>query len=350
MHPLLMTVPSEAFKQGDAALREALGGQVRTVRGWTLDVRFQFMEAQTRLIQAAAPPPTAAPNPDEVRGQTRMLVAMVGGALADGVRAEPHAIMWEGRAIPGRLYTAVQPNPDATLIVYYHFGGGVIGDLDTCNAFCSMLCAASGGPVLSVDYRLAPEHKFPAGLQDAIAGYRYGCAHAAAWGARAGVAAVGGDSMGGNFAAIVAQQAKLHGWSEPALQLLIYPATDLANDAASMTDFADAFPLTRQTMDWFMSQYVGPNDDLAHDPLLSPAAAKSLAGLAPALIYTAGFDPLVDQGDAYAARLQSDGATVKHRRFESLAHGFTAFTGGIPAAHAACEDIAQDVATWLMRR
>jgi acetyl esterase/lipase len=222
----------------------------------------------------------------------------------------------------------------------------VIGDLDTCHAFCSMLCAAGGGPVLSVDYRLAPEHRFPAGLEDALAAYRYGLGLAETLGAPTGRVAVGGDSMGGNFAAIVAQQARDNAWPAPAAQLLIYPAVDLANDAASMTDFGDAFPLTRQTMDWFMSQYVHDGVDLKSDVRLSPAAGR-LEGLAPALVYTAGFDPLVDQGDAYAAALNAAGVKTLHRRYESLAHGFTAFTGAIPAADAACRQIAHETAAWL---
>jgi acetyl esterase/lipase len=344
MHPLLMTPPTEAFKQGEAALVDASGGAPRVVRGWTLDPRFQFLEAQTRMMQAAAPP--AAPTPDDARAQTRMLVALMGGAPEDGVIAEAHTIHIDARAIPARLYTAQTPNPRTALMVFFHFGGGVIGDLDTCHAFCTMLCAAGGGPVLSVDYRLAPEHRFPAGVEDAIAAYRYGVEAAARFGAPAGKAAAGGDSMGGNFAAIIAQHARDHALPAPVAQLLIYPAVDLANESASMTDFADAFPLTRQTMDWFMGQYANPGDDLTGDVRLSPAAGR-LEGLAPALIYTAGFDPLVDQGDAYAAALSAAGVKTHHRRYPHLAHAFTAFTGAIPAADAACREIARETAEWL---
>jgi acetyl esterase len=347
VNPLLMQLPTEAFKAGDAALIEAAGGASRIVRGWTLDPRFQFMEAQTRMMQAAAPP--AAPTPESARAQTRMLVAMVGGPQEPGVHAAPHAIKIDGRTIPARLYTAEAQNPKAALLIFFHFGGGVIGDLDTCHAFCSLLCAASGGPVLSVDYRLAPEHKYPAGLEDALAAYRYGLDKAASFGAPAGKAAIGGDSMGGNFAAVIAQQARDLGWTAPVLQLLIYPATELDSQTPSMSDFGDAFPLTRQTMEWFMSQYGEVGQALRDDVRLSPAAAASLAGLAPSLVYTAGFDPLVDQGDAYAARLAADGVEVRHKRFESLAHAFTAFTGAIPAADAACREIARDTAAWLTR-
>jgi len=344
MHPLLMSLPTEAFKHGEAALIEAAGGTPRVVRGWTLDPRLQFMEAQTRMLQAAAPP--EAPTAETVRAQTRMLVAMVGGAQEPGVQSQAHTIAIDGREIAARLYTAEAPNSNTALMIYLHFGGGVIGDLDTCHAFCSMLCAAGGGPVLSVDYRLAPEHRFPAGLEDAIAAYSYGLVAAERFGAPAGLAAVGGDSMGGNFAAIIAQHARDHRLPSPVAQLLIYPATDLANEAASMSDFGEAFPLTRQTMEWFMSQYANPGDDLKVDVRLSPAAGR-LDGLAPALVYTAGFDPLVDQGDSYAAALSAAGVKTHHRRYEHLAHGFTAFTGAIPAADAACREIARETASWL---
>jgi acetyl esterase len=346
MHPLLMTPPQEALKNPDTVLIEAAGGVARTVRGYTLDPKFQFLEAQYRVVTAAAP--RAVLLAEDVRAQTRMLVAMTGGAVEPGVQFEPHMIAVAGRTIPARLYRPAVQNPRTALMVYYHFGGGVIGDLDTCHAFCSMLCAIGQGPVLSVDYRLAPEHRFPAGLTDARDAYQYGLQAAGMWGAPAGRAGTGGDSMGGNFAAIVAQAARDEGFTPPVVQLLIYPATDLASQTPSMTDFADAYPLTSQTMAWFMSQYVNPGDDLAGDVRLSPQAARSLAGLAPALVYTAGFDPLVDQGDAYAARLAQDGVDVVHHRFDSLAHGFTAYTGAIPAADAACRVIAHATAARLI--
>jgi acetyl esterase/lipase len=218
-------------------------------------------------------------------------------------------------------------------------GGGVIGDLETSEAFCAILAGALRAPVISVDYRLAPEHRFPAGLDDVMAAYRSVRDNAARFGAPAGAAAIGGDSVGGNFAAVICQRLRDAGEPQPALQLLIYPAVDMASETPSMSLYANAFPLSRATMDWFMGHYLGPQDDPA-DPRLSPIRAKDLAGLAPAVVVTAGFDPLVDQGEAYARALRTAGSPVTYRCYDSLAHAFTSFTGAVPAADAACREIA----------
>ncbi len=145
--------------------------------------------------------------------------------------------------------------------------------------------------------------------------------------------------MGGNFAAIIAQEMQRAGEPQPALQLLIYPAVDVASETASMATYADAYPLSRPIMDWFMGHYMGPDADPA-DPRLSPNKTEDLTGLAPAVVITAGFDPLVDQGEAYAKRLQAAGVAVRYRCYDGLAHGFTAFTGAVPAADAACREVA----------
>ena len=145
--------------------------------------------------------------------------------------------------------------------------------------------------------------------------------------------------MGGNFAAIICQDLKAAGEPQPAFQLLIYPCTDVASETPSMTTYADAFPLDRAMMDWFMGQYLAPASDPTF-PRLSPIRAADLSGLAPAIIATAGFDPLTDQGEAYAKALRAAGVPVSYRCYESLSHAFTAFTGVIPAADAACREIA----------
>ena len=150
-------------------------------------------------------------------------------------------------------------------MVFAHFGGGVIGDLDTCEVFCGDPGQGRRGPVLSVDYRLAPEDRFPAGLDDMLAAYRWARDNAARFGAPAGKAAVGGDSMGGNFAAVICQEMRRRGEPQPALQLLIYPALDVASETQSMTTYADAWPLSRDTMEWFMGHYLGP-ETIPADP------------------------------------------------------------------------------------
>lgn len=321
------------------ALRAMSGGAPVEIGGRVLDPHFQF------LAHAAAkrPAPTEAPTARDARAQTRALVDLAGGPAEPGVRWSDEPIPVDGRVIPARLYSPVRAKPGAVLMVYYHFGGGVVGDLETCHAFCSMLCAALGAPILSVDYRLAPEHPWPAGLQDALDSFLWARMNAGRLGGRPGVAAIGGDSMGGNFAAIIAQDMARLGQPQPFLQLLIYPATDIAASGGSMELYAESFPLTAATMAFFMANYLPDGADVS-DPRLSPLKADDVEGLAPALVFTAGFDPLCDQGRAYADRLEGAKVNVLYRCFDSLAHGFTAFTGVVPAADSACRQIAAETA------
>ena len=315
-------------------LRALSGGSSVYVGGRTLDPRFQFMAAASR----SAPSMTTM-TAEEARAASRSGLAMAGGKSEPGVRTEALSIEGPGGPLPLRAYRPADQDPAAPLMVFAHFGGGVIGDLDTCDAFCGILARIARCAVLSVDYRLAPEHRFPAGLDDVIAAYRWGRDNAARFGAPVGKAAIGGDSMGGNFAAILAQEMQRLGEPQPAVQLLIYPAVDVASETPSMTTYADSFPLSRDVMTWFMGHYIGPEADPA-DVRLSPIRSPDLAGLAPAIVVTAGFDPLVDQGELYARALKTAGAPVVYRCYDSLAHGFTAFTGAIPMADVACREIA----------
>ncbi|MDP1630931.1 MAG: alpha/beta hydrolase [Caulobacter sp.] len=315
-------------------LRMMSGGGVVYQGGRTLDPRFQFLTAG-----AGRMPPMSSLSAEEARAASAAGLAMMAGKLEPGVRTETLSIEGPGGLLRLRAYRPADQDAAAPLMVFAHFGGGVIGDLETCDAFCSQLARIGRTAVLSVDYRLAPEHRFPAGLDDVLAAYRWGRDNAERFGAAPGVAAIGGDSMGGNFAAVIAQDLKKAGEPQPALQLLIYPAVDVASETQSMTTYADAYPLSRDTMKWFMDHYMGPDTDPA-DPRLSPIKAEDLAGLAPAIVVTAGFDPLVDQGECYAKRLKDAGVPVIYRCYDSLAHGFTAFTGTIPAADTACREIA----------
>ena len=315
-------------------LRLMSGGGVVYQGGRTLDPRLQFVAAQAR-----GEPPIPTLSPEEARRASARLGALLTGTPEPGVSAEPLAIPGPAGMIPARLYRPQAQDPDAPLMVYAHFGGGVLGDLETCHTFCTILAATGRGPVLSVDYRLAPEHRFPAGLEDMLAAYRYGRDNAERFGAPVAQAAIGGDSWGGNLAAVVCQDLQRAGEPQPLLQLLIYPGADVTCESASVTTYADAFPLSKAVMDWSMGHYIGPGDNPA-DPRLSPLKAVSLAGLAPAIVVTAGFDPLLDQGEAYARRLKEAGVPTVYRCYDSLAHAFTAFTGAVPAADVACREIA----------
>ena len=225
------------------------------------------------------------------------------------------------------------------MLAYWHMGGGVVLNVEACHAFCSMVAKIAKCPVISVDYRLAPQHKFPAGLEDCISAYEWTLKNAESYGAPAGRAAIGGDSMGGNFSAIIAQESTRRGMPKPDLQLLLYPATDLVTEFPSATTYGETYPLSTDTMQWFMAQYLPDAFDRAN-VLLSPAQETRLEGLPPAIIATAGFDPLVDDGAAYAKKLEAAGVSVQFKCYDSLAHGFTAFTEVVPAARDACLEIA----------
>jgi acetyl esterase/lipase len=308
------------------------GGGVVYRGGRTLDPRLQFL-----AVQARKGPAMETLDPEEARrGETQALSA-VSGDLEPGVSWESLTVPGAMGDIPARLYRPDSQDAAAPLMVWAHMGGGVIGTLETSHCFCALLARITRAPVLSVDYRLAPEHRFPAGLEDVLAAYRWARDNAGRYGAKD--VAIGGDSMGGNFAAIVCQELKRTGEAQPALQLLVYPCTDAASETPSMTTYADAFPLTSAMMGWFMGHYLGPDDDPTA-VRLSPLRESDLSGLAPAVIATAGFDPLLDQGEAYARALKEAGVTVRYRCYDSLSHAFTAFTGAIPVAAAACREIA----------
>lgn len=315
-------------------LRILSGGGVVYLGGRTLDPRLQFIAYSARKA-----PKFSSLTPEEARAGARQAFAAVAAAPEPGVKWEAISCDGPNGVVPLRLYRPAVQDPTTPLMVYLHQGGGVIGDLDTPHAFCTILASVLKAPVISVDYRLAPEHRYPAGFEDSLAAYRWARDNADRFGAPAGRAAVGGDSMGGYFAAATCQELKRAGEPQPDLQLLIYPAVEVNSETPSMATYANTYPLSRDTMDWFMAQYLGPEDN-PDDPRLSPIRAEDLSGLAPAVVVTAGFDPLTDQGEAYARRLKDAGGTVIFRCYDQLCHAFTAFTGVAPAADAACREIA----------
>jgi acetyl esterase len=230
---------------------------------------------------------------------------------------------------PGGPITARHYRPDnaagAPLLVYYHGGGFVVGDLDTHDSVCRRICRDAVVHVLSVDYRLAPEHKAPAASDDAFAAYRWALDHAGDLGADPARVAVGGDSAGGNLAALVSQRARNEGTRLPVLQVLLYPVTNYSGETRSQTLFAEGFFLTKRDMDWFRVNYLDGADVDAADARVSPLLADDLSGLPPAVVATAGFDPLRDEGNRYAVAMRAAGVPVDLREFRSLMHGFANF-------------------------
>lgn len=227
-------------------------------------------------------------------------------------------------SVPARLY-APPGEASGTLVVFFHGGGFVFGSLDShYDVTCRALCAGAGCHVLSVDYRLAPEHPFPAAVQDADLALEWATAEAAALGADPHRIVLAGGSAGGNLAAVAALRARDRGRPVPCGQLLFYPVTDAPGSTPSYRDFAQGYYLTRADMDWFWRQYV-PDPAQETEPAAAPLRAADVAGLPPALIVTAGHDPLRDEAEAYAARLQQAEVPVVLRRYPGMIHGFLAF-------------------------
>jgi acetyl esterase len=248
------------------------------------------------------------------------------------------------RRIPGpagelavRVYTPEGEAP-FPIVVYFHGGGWVVGTLDTYDPLCRALAAAIPAVVVSVDYRLAPEHRWPAAAEDAYAATLWASRHAAELGGAQHRLAVAGDSAGGNLAAVVALGARDRGGPAIAFQLLVYPVLDVAGDTASWREFADGFYLTAAGMRWYWDHYRGPADGLAPDA--SPLRAAFVGGLPPALVVGASHDILRDEGEAYAARLAEAGVDARAIRVPGMVHGFFRWRSVSPAADAALQEAA----------
>ncbi|HJQ43784.1 MAG TPA: alpha/beta hydrolase [Jatrophihabitantaceae bacterium] len=286
------------------------------------------------LIAAAGRPPVAEGTVQEAReGMRTLLVTFRDESKLAPVRSVHDETL--AATIPARVY---RPDADGPLptVVFFHGGGFVIGDLDTHDAVCRLLCRDAGVVVVSVDYRLAPEHPFPAAVDDAYAALRWVAGHVDDYGADGARIAVAGDSAGGNLAAVSAQQAVADGLPLAA-QVLIYPTVDMLNDYPSRTENAEGYFMSLADALWFAEKYVGIPEDEARasgvltDPRLSPLLAESLEGLAPAIVVTAEFDVLRDEGNAYAAALEKAGVPVVHRELPGLIHGFYGMEGFSPA-------------------
>jgi len=251
-----------------------------------------------------------------------LILGMValGGEPESIARVENRTVPGSAGQIPVRIYTPVGTAPFPVL-VYFHGGGWVIGNLDTHDGICRSLANRVGCLVVSVDYRLAPEHPFPAAPEDCYAATRWLAEHAGSLGGDKGRIAVGGDSAGGNLAAVVALMARDRGGPKLAFQLLVYPATDTDFETRSYRENSEGYFLTRADMVWFWNHYA-PRDEDRRNPYAAPLRAASLRGLPPALVITAEFDPLCDDGNAYAARLREDGVPVRLSQQDGLIHGF----------------------------
>jgi len=285
-------------------------------------------------------------SPDDARSLSAVMGAMDDPPEVAAV--EDRVIAGPAGDVPVRIYTPDAPAP-RPVVAFFHGGGFVICSVETHDGLARRLANALGAVVVSVEYRLAPEARCPAAAEDCYAATQWAHEHAAELGADAGRLMVAGDSAGGNLAAVVSLMAREQGRPPITSQLLVYPVIDAACDAPSYTENAEGYFLEATGMRWFWDHYLGPDGDGAH-PHASPIRADDLSGLPPAVVITAEFDPLRDEGEAYAEALQAAGVPVVARRYDGMIHGFVSMPMLFPEADDAVTRIADAVQGSLASR
>lgn len=312
-----------------------LAGRPEVRDGQTLDPQLQLL---LRLMGLAGLPPLETLSAAQAREVFNASAGLLAPGPRDMLRLLNRKVPGPDGDVPIRVYvprTGKSPHP---VLVYYHGGGWTVGNLDTHDAVLRVLAHESECVVVAVDYRMGPEHRYPAAAQDALAAFDWVAQHATEIGGDPKRLGVGGDSAGGNLAAVVAQQTLAAGRRGPDFQLLIYPATNLSGETQSTELLADGFYLTRSLMRWFIANYVSSTEDRL-EPRCSPLLAPDLAGQPPAFVVTAGYDPLRDEGKAYAERLLDAGVDVEYRNYGSLIHGFFSMIGVVREARRAFNDM-----------
>ena len=283
------------------------------------------LDPQARMLldqmQSMGTPPLHTMSVPEARQLMESMNVLI-GAGEEVEHVEDREVPGPAGPIPARLYRPAGHGP-LPLLVYFHGGGWVLGGLASHDNVCRSLANGAGCAVLAIDYRLAPEHRFPAAVDDCYEATVWAAANAAALGCDPKRIAVGGDSAGGNLAAVISQIARDRGAPALSFQLLVYPATDAAYDTASYRENATGYFLELDDMHWFYDHYLDGVADRS-DPRASPLRARDLRGLPPALVITAEFDPLRDEGEAYAGRLREAGVPVTLHRYDGMIHGFFA--------------------------
>lgn len=276
------------------------------------------------LIAELNLPETHTVSPAEARANSKLRPRAMGPEVA---KVEDRSIAGPGPDIPVRIYTPVGAGP-FPILAWFHGGGWVIGDLDSADGTARQLTVGANCVTVSVDYRLAPETKFPGAADDCYAATVWAAQHAAELNGDASRLAVGGDSAGGNLAAAVALMARDRQTPALAFQLLIYPVTDRNFATASYTDNAEGYLLSRASMEWYWNHYLSAPSD-ASNPYAAPLQAADLSGLPPALVVTAEYDPLCDEGEAYGARLKAAGVPTVCTRYDGMIHGFFGMWGAL---------------------
>jgi acetyl esterase len=276
----------------------------------------------------------------ELRQQLRTMVALMDEPAPAVPRVEDIRIPGPAGPIPARVYASQAGTAVRPAVAYFHGGGWVQGDLETHHGLCARLARHADAVVVAIDYRLAPEHKFPAAVEDCFAAYRWLRSHGGDIGADTTHVAVAGDSAGGNLSAVVSQLAASAGVPVPTCQVLIYPAVDFSLETESHRELADGHVIPRDRIAWYSEQYLSGEADKS-DLRASPLRAPKVAGQPPTLIVTAGFDPLRDEGHAYAEKLRDAGVDVVYREYPGQIHAFVSLTKAIPQGLTCTLEIAE---------
>jgi acetyl esterase len=329
------------LNMNEPLLRRLAGAPLSNDDGAILDTH---LRALITLEAMARRPPQESLSVSEARAQMRSSVTMVEEPAFPLYRIRDDSIKGT-TAI--RIYTPRQTTEPLPMAVFFHGGGFLLGDLDTHDVACRRLARDAECIVVAVDYRRGPEHRFPAAVDDAWTAFRWAIDNAGTLGGDPSRVGVIGDSAGGNLAAAVSLLARDDGGSSPIFQLLVYPALDFYRRAESHRRFGQGFLLSSSTIDWYSVNYTVRND--WDDMRASPLLAKDVRGVAPAYIVTAGFDPLRDEGRAYAGRLREARVDVGHHEERTMTHGFFNMGGVIPAARAANQNIARQLHAGLRR-
>jgi acetyl esterase len=298
----------------------------------------QLAEILAIAEKAGRPPLESLPVAD-ARREYRKRADTFGLPAAEMFATMERSVAGPAGPLPVRLYVPVGVLDPSPLLVFFHGGGWTVGDRDTHDRACRYFADKARCRVASVDYRLAPEHPFPAAVEDCWAAFAAITRDPKPWDADPRRIAVGGDSAGGNLAAVVAQMAKAKKALAPCFQLLIYPAVDMAGIHASIERFGTGYLLTKPMIDAFMGHYT-PEAAMRRDPRASPLLTRDLAGLPPAFLQTAGFDPLQDEGGAYAKALAGAGVAAEHKHYPALVHGYLQLAGYSNGARTAVDDAA----------
>jgi acetyl esterase len=337
-HPTL-ELSHTAMSEADAL--RFLDGHRISMGSRTMDPKAQIVGEFVKSIRV----PGYYPPLPELRQQLRTMVTLMDEPAPALARIENIHIPGPAGDIPARVYSSSAATTPQAAVAYFHGGGWVQGDLETHHGLCARLAKHAGVLVVAVDYRLAPENKFPAAVEDCVAAYGWLRAKGRDLGADTTRVAVAGDSAGGNLSAVVSQLAALGGMPVPACQVLIYPAVDGSLETESHRELVEGHVIPRERILWYLQQYLKNDADRA-DLRFSPLRAKSLAGQPPAMIVTAGFDPLRDEGRAYADRLREAGVDVVYREYPGQIHAFVSLTKAIPQGMACTLEIAE----YLRRR